>query len=304
MVPALNLHSVDPHRDRAALERLISDIEKHDLHPALGERKHLFLIDPPAGAGGPLPGMVARDGSGVFAYLAVVEEDTGVWTVETVVHPERRTVEVLDALLSEATETALARGGEGVRLWAYIPEAVQAAERAGFRLERELYHMRAPLPLAASPRLPPGIEVRGFREGVDERVWLDANNRVFSGHPENGNWEPADLNRRRRLPWFSAEGFRMAWDGPELAGFCWTKTPSPRAGEIYVIGVLPDYQGMGLGKALLLEAAGHMHAHQGARHCVLYVDAVNAPAREMYLSMGFRRHHTDRSYLLRPGRNP
>ena len=92
---------------------------------------------------------------------------------------------------------------------------------------------------------------------------MDANNRVFSGHPENGNWRLADLDRRRRLPWFSAEGFRMAWDGAALAGFCWTKTPSRRAGEIYVIGVLPEYQGMGLGKALLLEGAGHMHAPPG-----------------------------------------
>ena len=238
-----------------------------------------------------------------FRVPALVEEEGGWWTVETVVHPERRTASVLDTLLEKAADTVLSRGGRGLRLWVYVPEAVEAAERAGFELERELYHMRAPLPLAAPPRFPPGVEVAGFREGVDETTWLEANNRVFHGHPENGNWELEDLDRRRRLPWFSPEGLRMAWEGETLAGFCWTKTPSARAGEIYVIGVLPEYQGMGLGRALLLEGAGHMHTRRRARSCVLYVDAANAPALNMYRSMGFGHHHTDRSYLLRPGGN-
>ena len=93
----------------------------------------------------------------------------------------------------------------------------------------------------------------------------------------------------------------MAWDGDTLAGFCWTKVPCSRSGEIYVIGVLPEYQGLGLGKALLLEGTRHMHSQDQARVCVLYVDAANAPAMNMYRAMGFGPHHTDRCYLLRPG---
>lgn len=300
----MNLRSVDLRTDSEALHRLIAEIERHDLHPALGERKYFGLVDPPVESGSKVPGLVAEDGSGLLAYLAFMEEDDGMWTVETAVHPDHRRESVLNDLLLEVLLEVQTRGGAGIRLWAYNPEVVEAAKRAGFRLERELHHMRASLPLAESWRFPAGIDVRGFREGVDEAAWLEGNNRVFAGHPENGNWGLADLDRRRRRPWFSSRGLRMAWDGDVLAGFCWTKTPSTTAGEIYVIGVLPGYQGMGLGKALLLEGISHMYTHRRAQVCVLYVDAGNKPALNMYRSMGFRHHHSDHSYLLTPDVGP
>ena len=287
--------------DSAVLEGLIREIEAQDRHPALGERKLLELVGPLQTEGASLRGLVAEDSSGMFAYLPLVKEDGGLFTVETVVRPDRRQEPVVDALLERATAAAVEAGASEIRLWAYVPEVMQAAERAGFPLERELFHMKAPLPLQHTPRFPPNIEFRGFQEGVDEAAWLDANNQIFLGHPENGNWVIADLDKRRRRPWFSSEGLRMAWDGEVLAGFCWTKTPSPQVGEIYVIGVLPDYQGVGLGRALLADGVNHMHTRQKVGACVLYVDASNRPAVRMYRSMGFGLHHTDRSYLFNPG---
>lgn len=294
----MGLRTVDRLTDSAALLRFIAEVEQHDLHPALGERKHLYLVDPLDHAGSEPPGLVVEEDSRLLAYLAFMEEGQGLWTVEAVVHPEHRREGFLDDLLGSACQQVQARGGADVRLWAYIAEVKEAAERAGFKLERALYNLRAPLPLAVAPRFADGIVVRGFREGVDEDAWLDGNNRVFSGHPENGNWGIADLDRRRRRSWFSSEGLRLAWEGEDLAGFCWTKVPSPRAGEIYVIGVLPGYQGMGLGKALLLEGIRYMDAIHGARACVLYVDSGNTPAMNMYRSIGFSHHHTDHSYVL------
>ena len=293
----MKLRAVDFGTDSGTLLTFIADVERHDLHPALGERKHFYLLDPPLGADSTPPGLVMEEHSRVLAYVAFMEETQGLWTIETVVHPEHRRESFLDGLLESARLQVLARGGAGIRLWAYIPEVKSAAERVGFRLERQLYHLRAPLPLTELPRFDESIVVRGFRQGVDEEAWLEGNNQVFAGHPENGDWGLADLDRRRRRPWFSPEGLRMAWDGEILAGFCWTKVPSPRAGEIYVIGVLPGYQGRGLGKALLLEGVRHMHTHHRARACVLYVDGGNEPALNMYRSMGFTRHHTDHSYL-------
>lgn len=294
----LNLRRVDMSADLVALKALIARIEDFDGHPALGERKYFYLVDPPSRADPPPPGLVAEDGRGrIVAYLAMLEEGRRLWTVEAAVSPDYRRAGHLSTLLAKAGQAVRRRGGRSIRLWAYIPELTQAAEAAGFSLERELDHMRVPLPLSQRPEFPPEIAVRGFREGVDEEVWLEGNNRAFAGHPENGNWGIADLDRRRRRPWFSSEGLRMAWDGDALAGYCWTKVPSSRAGEIYVIGVLPGYQGRGLGKALLLEGIRHMYESDQARACVLYVDASNTPAVNMYRSMGFSHHHTDRSYL-------
>ena len=282
---------------------MIADIEEHDRHPALGERKRFSLVEPFATDSGS-PGLVAEDDAGLLAYLAFMEERDGYWTVELAVRPDYRRRSVLQGLLQWVDRQLRTRRATGIRLWAYVPEVAEAAERSGFRLERELHNLRAPLPLAEFPRFASGIEVRGFREGVDEDVWLKGNNLVFAGHPENGDWGIADLDRRRRRSWFSSEGLRMAWDGKVLAGFCWTKVPSPQAGEIYVIGVLPGYQGMGLGKALLLEGISHMHTFHHARACVLYVDGANLPAMNLYKSMGFGLHHTDHSYLKRLETNP
>lgn len=296
----LNLRWVDLPGDLAALESLVARVEEHDGHPAMGERKYFYLVDPPSHADPSPPGLVAEDGGGrIVAYLAMLEEDNRLWTVEVAVSPDYRSGVHLSALLAEAGKAVGTRGGSSIRLWAYIPELTQTAEAAGYTLERELHHMRLPLPLAERPRFPPEIAVRGFQEGVDEQAWLSGNNRAFEGHPENGAWGIPDLDRRRRRPWFSSEGLRMAWDGETLAGFCWTKVPSSRAGEIYVIAVLPGYQGRGLGKALLLEGIRHMYDSDNALACVLYVDATNLPAVNMYRSMGFRHHHTDRSYLGR-----
>lgn len=294
----MNLRSVDLRTDLDSLQQLIADIEEHDLHPALGERKYFQLVEPPVDSGAESLGLLAESDRGLLSYLAFMEEDRGMWTVETAVHPDYRKEWVLEALLKRAFTEVKSRGGVAIRLWAYNPEVAEAAVRAGFGPERELHHLRAPLPLTESARFPSGMEVRGFREGIDEEAWLEGNNRVFSGHPENGNWGLEDLDRRRRRPWWSSEGLRMAWDGEMLAGFCWTKVPSPRAGEIYVIGVVPGYQRMGLGKALLLEGISHMHAFHHTEACVLYVDAGNSPAVNMYLSLGFRYHHSDYSYLL------
>lgn len=293
----MNIRSVELPVDSPALEGLISVIEERDRHPALGERKYFDLVDPLPAGRIVRSGLVAEDTRGTFAYLPLVDEGKGLWTIEMVVHPDYRRPDVLDGLLERGVGAVLARGGESVRLWAYVAEVADAARRAGFTLERELFHMRAPLPIAEVRQSPDGIEFRGFRNNLDEQHWLEANNRVFAGHPENGNWGIEDLDRRRRRPWFSSDGLRMAWDGNQLAGFCWTKTPSV-AGEIYVIGVLPEYQGIGLGKALLLEGIDHMHTRAAAQVCVLYVDGANTPARKMYESMGFRRHHTDRSFVL------
>ncbi len=302
----LYLRWVDLPSDLAALDNLVARVEEHDGHPAMGERKYFYLVDPPSHADPSRPGLVAEDGGGkIVAYLAMLEEGSRLWTVEAAVSPDYRSERHLSDLLAEAGRAVGTLGGRSIRLWAYIPKLSQAAETAGFTLERELHHMRVPLPLAERPRFPPEIAVRGFQEGVDEEAWLDGNNQAFAGHPENGDWGVADLDRRRRRPWFSSEGLRMAWDGEALAGFCWTKVPSSRAGEIYVIAVLPGYQGRGLGKALLLEGIRHMHDSDHAVACVLYVDATNLPAVNMYRSMGFHHHHTDRSYVCQlPADNP
>jgi ribosomal protein S18 acetylase RimI-like enzyme len=62
-------------------------------------------------------------------------------------------------------------------------------------------------------------------------------------------------------------------------------------GGIQNLGVVPDYRGRGIGKALLLKALDGFAA-AGARRAFLEVTAHNEPAVRMYRDLGFRSYRT------------
>jgi mycothiol synthase len=55
---------------------------------------------------------------------------------------------------------------------------------------------------------------------------------------------------------------------------------------VYVVGVDPDAQGGGLGKALTLAGLRYLHGRDLPR-AILYVESDNAPAIAVYSKLGF-----------------
>jgi hypothetical protein len=60
-----------------------------------------------------------------------------------------------------------------------------------------------------------------------------------------------------------------------------------RVGSVQNVGVVPTHRGLGLGRALVVKSL-HGFRKAGLRHVSLEVTADNAPAIELYKSIGFR----------------
>ena len=225
-------------------------------------------------------------------------------------HPAYRQLGVVATTEADPTsiaaviDAALAEGAPSAEVVAWIPGAdpriVGALQRVGFRVDREQHQMRVPLPPSTRPVWPAGIRVEPFRVGTDETAWLAVNNRAFHNHPDQGGWIASQLDRRMAEDWFDPAGFLLAWRGDELVGFCWTKvhTEPERLGEIFVIGVDPDAQGLGLGRTLVTAGLEFLAAERGCPIGVLYVAANNTAAIPLYESMGFTIGRTDTALVL------
>ena len=242
--------------------------------------------------GGPgWAGVVQRAGSGAVTGYAGALRDPHGWAIEYVTDGTDP-APLLRAVLAVVGE----EGGGRVQLWRSRPTARsdKEAAAAGLTDARDLLELRRPLPVGDRSAL----AVRAFVPGRDEGAWLRVNNRAFAGHPEQGGWDRATLEEREREPWFDPRGFLLHERDGRLAGSCWTKVHHehrPPVGEIYVIGVDPDFAGHGLGRELVLAGLDRM-ADDGITAGMLYVDADNTAARKLYDRLGFTVHHIDRAY--------
>jgi mycothiol synthase len=161
----------------------------------------------------------------------------------------------------------------------------EMAEAQGLVPTREILRMGRDLPLD----VPWELDVRPFVVGRDEAAWLEVNNRAFAWHPDQHDQTMADITAGEAEPWFDPEGFLLHEIDGRLAGFCWTKIHAderPPLGEIYVIGVDPDFHGRGLGRQLVLAGLDWL-SDQGLRDGILYVEHDNDPAVHLYRKLGF-----------------
>ena len=232
-----------------------------------------------------------------YAHLDLTDEVEGP-SAELVVDPTHRKSGIGRSLLHELQKSA----GNTLRLWSHgdLPGARAIAEKSGFSRVRTVIQMRRSLndPI---PDLIKDISIRNFLPTIDNEEWIALNNRAFANHPEQGNWSPRDLDIRTKEEWFDPQGFLIAEENQRMVGFCWTKIHGGHShkhseheeehdhdpiGEIYIMGVDPEFSGKGIGKAVTIAGLRHMR-YQGIFSAMLYVDADNHSAIKLYQSLGF-----------------
>jgi ribosomal protein S18 acetylase RimI-like enzyme len=142
------------------------------------------------------------------------------------------------------------------------------------------------------PAFPSGFSVRPLRGLSEVADYVALHRAAFGSTSMTVEWRARTLD--------------MADYVPELDLIVVTPDDKPVAfaigwmygtdAQVEPIGVHPDYQKLGLGRALLLEELQRMHAGGAERvHIESYTD--NDPARGLYESVGFEVKHRLLSYL-------
>jgi mycothiol synthase len=281
--------------------RLVELGSRADGLSALGEQPILNLRH---GGDAPTAHLVIRDESGeAVAYANLDLSDAESVNVEMLVHPMHRHGGHGERLVAGVLEHAARLGRGTVNVWAHgdHPSALALADRHDFARARVLWQMRRRLrddePIATAGD---GITIRPFAPGRDEQALLRVNNAAFADHPEQGRWTARDVAVRERESWFDPNGLLLAEreeDGHVL-GFHWTKVHgngSGAIGEIYVLGVAPEAQGLRLGGALTVAGLKYLR-DRGLGTVMLYVDESNVRAVRLYQRAGFHRWTTDINY--------
>lgn len=284
------------HRHDGPLSATVADqvrglafaIADHDGVPAFGEQALIDVGDP----GAPVVHLTAEQWGGLAGY-ACVDLRGPLASAELAVVPGSRRVGFGRALLAAVRAVGDDAGLGPTLVWAHgdLPPARALADRAGLTVRRELWQMARDLGSPADrvdpPVLPDGVTLRAYRPGEDDAAWLAVNARAFDWHPEQGRLGPADLAARRAEPWFRADDLVLAERDGRLLGFTWLKVePGAEEGELYVLGVDPDAQGLGLGRALTAVTLERLTA-RGLRRAVLFTEGDNHAAVATYRRAGF-----------------
>lgn len=269
---------------RRRVQTFLASLAEVDGEAPLSEYKEMHLD----GMRGAIE-RVAWDGNGSIAGYAQAAwhrgggDDEGHWAIEVCVAPEHRAGSLARGLLDTLVE---ALGDTTVTLWAPSPDVARAAQAPGWRRSRLLLRLVCRLPVAGCED-DHRFAFRTFRPDKDEEAWLQANNEAFAGHPENGALTLVDLKSRMDQPWFDPKGFFLAWRDGKVAGSCWTKMHEGGVGEIYIIGVVPTWEGHGLGTALMCRGLDYLYRNRQASQAMLYLESDNAAAAHVYQTLGF-----------------
>jgi len=146
---------------------------------------------------------------------------------------------------------------------------------------------------AEEPRAPSGYALRTYRPKEDTAILTDLFNRTFADHLTFCAMSEAETRSIEAVPTFDPKLTAMLeTDDGQAVGYArCTLRGDAKDGWIEILGVLPEYQGKGLGRFLLLWSM-YTLAKGKARALRLIVEGSNDRARALYDSEGFMEART------------
>ncbi|MFC1926658.1 GNAT family N-acetyltransferase [Chloroflexota bacterium] len=241
--------------------------------------------------------LAERDGA-LAGYADVSRElEIGRVIFDGAVHPACRRLGIGTKLLEQAIDHS--RGMGASRAHIPIPEGMYPAQelvrKKGFVLIRRHWRLQLRVGAGLPPvNLPAGGSLRQFVPGDEERL-ARIQNLAFSG---SWGFKPNSVDEIRYrvgMSFCCPEGIIFAVAGEEVVGYCWTRIDAEynrrygrKCGEVFMLGVNPDWQGRGVGRGVLLAGIDHLRL-QGMGEVALTVDSENTSACALYEGLGFKR---------------
>lgn len=210
------------------------------------------------------------------------------------VHPEHRRRGLATKLLGYAVHRAKELGAKAAHV--NIPQdntvAKSVLSRLGFRLVRRFVELRLDITRVRWQDIDQtALQCRHLRRGEEDRL-TQIQNRSFTGTWGYNPNTVEEIIYRTSLSNSSPEDIILACDGDKPIGYCWTRityeaATGERKGQIFMLGVDPDYRGRGVGKGVLLAGLSYLKS-KGLRVAELTVDSGNRVACSLYQSVGFK----------------
>lgn len=310
MVSMLVSSGADLQSERRVARDFVTAIEMDHGHPILSD--HLRVVfeserDLPAGF------VIGRaHDNGETLAVALAAPGHGRHVLEVVIphaHISTSATRALAAqLIAAVAEETANVGGHALNWWVSAHEgwADTVALDLSMRPERELLQMRMSLSEDhCSEFASIACSTNSLSVDADLDAALELNNRAFAGHPEQGGWTHDDLSRRINAPWFNTADVRVHRRGGNVIAFCWTKRHDATEhdgvlGEIYVVAVDPEHHGTGLGRGIVAAGLHHIGTKISSE-AMLYVDASNDAAVNLYTRLGMGVHHRERAWVMQLG---
>jgi len=287
-----------PYAGQADQRRMADLVHAHpagNVHLAdLPYRLSSWAFDDPGNIG------LWEDGAGRLLAWAVLQAPF--WAIDYADRPDVRDYGIHPMILTWAVARAQAVVGTpgGRPAWLVSVRADQSdrqgdLERAGFVRQADwsqVFMARpadAPVPLAV---LPEGFVVRPLAGLSEVAAYTELHRAAFGSENMTTAWRARTLERPEYIPDLDLV---IVAPGGRLAAFCvgWLDRRGPDGrvlGQVEPLGVLPDFQGQGLGRAVLLEGLRRMQAH-GATLLTVETDTYRDAAFSLYQSAGFRVAH-------------
>jgi len=208
-----------------------------------------------------------------------------------ILHSEIGKVEYYDMLLK-----AILKHTESLdKLNIFVPlaneELMKMMEKLNFDIERYIYLLLRDDSDIPDYQLPEGYEIKPFKPGKDEEAWCEVRNSAFANL--QGNETPVTPEQVAKLVHaddYIEGGLMILYHNEKPIGVVKGSKEEYEGKPIMNIGplaIIPQYQGRGLGRALLRACIKFAKDNKYDR-TILCVNAENERAKALYIQEGFR----------------